>query len=336
MIWSDSRGRRSCQGAQCHVEMEGRRRGAMAVFVFGTRLLSSSVHSCTDTQRGLQANADMHMSTRTNTQMHPIHATKKEPLNFMCASSRAHAHLHTSKHCHASCNGAWKKCKISYYFQRSNLERMCFFFLHNEHIDFFPSEFLWSVCILLTEHWSSPHWNVLFLWVLELIWKAGKMVCNPFLSPNFCMHFPLFWFCVDVRWEVKFVQLSWKLIFTCPAWKKSACFASLVGHHDTNTMCHTTNSTIRQRWYLTNVLKSWSNNLPTIPSFLYFLHQLPPSFCDLYPPNTISCNTHTVLFSLPFLSPICWRHRPPPPSCVTGSESLLQLDIIITHGQWLC
>lgn len=46
--------------------------------------------------------------------------------------------------------------------------------------------------------------------------------------------------------------------------------------------------------------------------------------------SNTSCNTHPVLFFLPlFLCPICSK----PPSCVTGSESLLQLDIIITHGQ---
>lgn len=39
--------------------MEGWGGGTVAVFVFGTSLISSGIHSCTYAESGLQANADM-------------------------------------------------------------------------------------------------------------------------------------------------------------------------------------------------------------------------------------------------------------------------------------
>lgn len=125
----------------------------MAVFVFGTRLLSSSVHSCTctDTQRGLRANADMHMSILTNTHRHSTnHETQRKGdiLDKHCA----HTHtLHMLAVMKPEENG-----KISYSFLCSHLERVSFFccvFSHcNEHIYYLPFKSLetFACCVLST------------------------------------------------------------------------------------------------------------------------------------------------------------------------------------------
>lgn len=95
------------------------RGGVVAVFVFGTRLLSISVHSCTHTQshthRGLQAN--MHVSTLTYTHSCILY-TQTNGGDFMCT----YKNTGTLAVMKPEENGT-----ISYYFQCSNLERMWFF-----------------------------------------------------------------------------------------------------------------------------------------------------------------------------------------------------------------
>lgn len=148
--------------------MEGRRRGPW-LFLSLAPVCSAQAfipaHTHTDTQRGLRANAGMHVSTISNTHMRLIHTDNRGTL---CTSSHAHAHTHTLQNTATlAVMEPEENGKISYYFLCSNLERMCFFFSllflpQSTYWFFFPSKLLGSFCILYIEHWSSPHWNALF------------------------------------------------------------------------------------------------------------------------------------------------------------------------------
>lgn len=99
----------------------GKEEGAVAVFVFGTRLLSSSVHSCTctDTQRGLRANADMHMSRHTNTHAHSTNHAHTKKRGHSAQTSCTYTLLNTSM---LAVMEPEENGKISYSFLCSNLE----------------------------------------------------------------------------------------------------------------------------------------------------------------------------------------------------------------------
>lgn len=113
MIWSDSRGHRLCQGAQCHVEMEwggGGGGGGGGMWLFLSLAPDSSAHSCS-----------AHSCTHTGAYKQTQACTFKKVHPYL------HIHTHTSQW-HSNCNEAWRKWhNIQYYLQCLNLERMCFF-----------------------------------------------------------------------------------------------------------------------------------------------------------------------------------------------------------------
>lgn len=67
-------------------------RGCFCLWHPSAQLKRSFLHTHTDTQRGLRANAGMHVSTISNTHMRLIHTDNRGTL---CTSSHAHAHTHT-------------------------------------------------------------------------------------------------------------------------------------------------------------------------------------------------------------------------------------------------
>lgn len=202
MIWSDSRGHCSCQGAQCHVEMEGRegrRGGGCGCFCLwhpSAQLKRSFLHTHTHARTHAwlihtlgPTSKCRHARVHPPQHTHASHAHELKRGQFREHScTYTHTRTHAAQHWHTVAvmkpeeNGT-----ISYYFQCSNLEGMCFFFSSLQWTYwFFPLNCLETFAYCISS--SGPvHIEMnCFLWVLGEIWKTT--IC--FVSTNSCMPFP--------------------------------------------------------------------------------------------------------------------------------------------------
>ena len=220
MIWSDSRGHCSCQGAQCHVEMEGRegRRGG------GLWLFLSLAPVCS-AQAFIPAHTHTHMHTHTHTHTHTYihtharaharlihtlgptskcrHALVHPPQHTHASHARkqkrgqfrehscTHTCTHTYTRCptlaHCSCNEAWRKWHDILLFPVFKFGGNVFFFSSPQWTYwFFPLNYLETFAYCISSSGPVPIEMNCFLWVLGEIWKTT--IC--FVSANSCMPFP--------------------------------------------------------------------------------------------------------------------------------------------------
>lgn len=118
--------------------------------------IPAHTHMHTDAHTG--AYKDIHTHLHAYAHTHLMHRDKRGKTSW----AQALMHMDNT-HTHTLANtGTLAVMKpeengtMSYYFQCSNLERMCFFFprMHNEHIDFFPLNCLEAFAYCLSS--SSP------------------------------------------------------------------------------------------------------------------------------------------------------------------------------------